>query len=109
MIITIIFINNNKIKEREIGEAFENIEDTNVKISEYIVYGTHLNIKGSINENITDISNINLILANLNGKEDKIELKYENDGEKIIFYTSDLINKGVNLENIEKRQVSYVY
>lgn len=67
-------------------------------ITEYSIYGTHLNIKGNINFE-ENIKNINIVFKN-NNKEIKYELKYNKENNKIHFYLSNLINEGINLEKL---------
>lgn len=90
----------NNYNKHGMENIFKRIESQSASLTEYIVYGTHLNIKGKINENIQDIKNVNLILADISGKEEKIELNYNEDENSLEFYTSDLINAGIDLENI---------
>lgn len=81
-------------------KIFGKVEEKSADLTEYIIYGTHLNIKGRIQDEISNINKVNLILSNIDGKEEKINLKYKEDGGILEFYTSDLINDGINLEKI---------
>ncbi len=56
-------------------ETFSNIESLNASLTEYIVYGTHLNIKGKILDRLEDVKNVNLVMKS-DAKEEKIELEY---------------------------------
>lgn len=68
-----------------------------VNITEYTIYGTHLNIKGNISLS-ENIENINIVFKN-NNEEIEYELKYTKENNQVYFYLSSLINEGINLEN----------
>ena len=65
------------------------VEEERVNISEYYVYGDHMNMKGSLE--IED-----------NGEDKDIDIISSNDGTKIEFYFSEYINDGLYLDNIER-------
>lgn len=94
----ILTINNNK---RNVKDILECAESDKGEITEYIVYGTHLNIRGVINTEIQKLKKAYLVFAGINGKEKKIELSYEVRDNKIMFSTSELINEGIDLEKLE--------
>ena len=60
------------------------------------IYGIHLNFKGSINLS-SEYRDVKLVLAN--GKDEvEIPIEVSNKDDGISFVTSNLINKGINLE-----------
>ncbi|MGM9881424.1 MAG: N-acetylmuramoyl-L-alanine amidase [Bacilli bacterium] len=81
-------------------------EDEVVDITEYYIYGNHLNIKGNIK-----LSNKNYqsIVLNMHGIEDKdIELKIEEESSKINFYVSETLNEGIYLDDLP-RGIYYLF
>ena len=85
-----------------VKDVFDGVETVEANLSEYIVYGTHLNLKGSIDVNSENIKNVTLCLNTVNRDNKKeVELKYTKKENGIDFYTSDLINEGIDLENID--------
>lgn len=88
-------------KINSINDIFKNVEDKEVSLTEYIVYGTHLNLKGSLKTETDNITNAKLCLMTINRKNLKnIELSYEKTDKGIEFSTSNLINGGVDLEDL---------
>ena len=88
-------------KTKEIKDIFEDIEEKEVLVSEYIVYGTHLNIKGNLEIEVSNIKNVSLELKTAKNENPKeIRLKYNFSDNGIDFSTSELINEGIDLENI---------
>jgi len=87
------------------------IEEEKVEIEEYYIYGTKLNMKGSLTVENLSYDNLELVLYNENLKLEKkesndkkftnIPIKYEQEGNTINFYISELINEGLYLDNIE--------
>ena len=70
-------------------------------ISEYYIYGDHLNIKGNLV--IEDMSYKGVCLNLYNGEVDKdVEIISSNDGTKIDFYFSEYINDGFYLDSLER-------
>lgn len=94
-------INNDKLMEKNIEHIFSEVEAKEANLTEYVVYGTKLNIKGEIEESIEAISSINLVLAGPKDENKKVKLNYNVLDNKISFYTSDLINVGIDLEDIK--------
>ena len=94
-----IIIIKNKEKQEGIQSILDKVETQKADIIEYIVYGTHLNIKGAIIKEIEDVENINLVLVGENGKEEILSLNYEVKDNKIEFWTSELLNEGIDLES----------
>ena len=90
-------------KVNGVKSIFQNIEDTRASLTEYIVYGTHLNMKGNLNIEKTDIESVKLCFKTVDEEKNKeIGLKYEKTTNGINFYTSDLINEGIYLEDIDE-------
>lgn len=76
-------------------------EEELVSISEYYIYGDHLNMKGSLE--ISDMTYQDVYLNLYNGEEDKdIEIVSSNDGNKIEFYFSEYINDGFYLDTLSR-------
>ena len=75
-------------------------EEEFVSVSEYYIYGDHLNIKGSLE--IDDMSYSELYLNLYNGEDNNLEVVSSNDGTKIEFYFSDKINDGFHLDTLER-------
>ncbi len=91
------FVYVNYLKE-EIPKIIPEKEVAN--ITEYYIYGNHLNIKGNIE--LDDFNYTSFVLT-LHSKKDKdIELKTEEDGRSINFYLSEYINDGLYLDDIER-------
>lgn len=86
--------------------VFANVEKENaVLLSEYIVYGNHFNLKGSLNIDNSNIKNVSLYFCTVNEENDRyIDLKYQNTLNGIEFFTSELINEGIDLEQIEENE-----
>ena len=88
-------------KVKIINSVFENIDEEEALLTEYIVYGTHLNIKGSLNIGNQNVSDVKLCFKTANEQNIKeINLDYTNNNNNIEFSTSDLINEGIYLENL---------
>jgi len=76
-------------------------------ISEYYIYGDHLNIRGSLE--IEDMTYKEICLNLYNGEVDKdAEIISSNDGTKIDFYFSEYINDGFYLDSLERGKY-YLY
>lgn len=88
-------------KVTSIKDIFEGIETKQALVSEYIVYGTHLNIKGNIDLEDTNIQKVKISFRTINEEEPKeIELTHQKTDKGIEFSTSNLINEGIYLENL---------
>lgn len=78
-------------------------------ISEYIVYGNHLNFKGNLNIDNYNIKNLSLYFSTINEENEKnVDLKYQKIENGVEFSTSELINEGIDLEKIESNEY-YVF
>ena len=84
---------------------FENINtSTNVNITKYIVYGTHLNIEGTAT--IPKISGINLdkaeiIVKNIDNDETIVNSVYTYSDNLLSFSTIENLNTGIDLEALK--------
>ena len=101
LVVLIIFIIFGYLYINRDKKAYEDINDLNITqdklgiINDYYIYGNHFNIRGSIDID-NDITNYKLVLKN---KDKEIDLDCNFDD--INFFTSDLINKGVNLDKLD--------
>ena len=83
---------------------FENVNtSTSVNVTKYIVYGTHLNIEGTIS--IPKISGIyidkaDIIVKNIDDEEIIINSQYTYSDNLLSFSTIDKLNTGIDLENL---------
>lgn len=75
-------------------------EEEKVSISEYYIYGDHMNMKGSLE--IEDMTYQDICLTLYNGIDNDIEILSSDDGTKIEFYFSEYINDGFYLDNLER-------
>ncbi len=102
LVISIIFlIHHIAVKRAGMEGIFAGTEKQNANLTEYVIYGTHLNLKGQINDNISEIKSVNLIFRDIDGNTEKMPLKFEENEAGVYFYTSNLINDGINLEKIK--------
>ena len=89
-----------------ISSVFEDVDkNTNVEVSKYIIYGTHLNIEGNVE--IPEISGINIdkseiILKDINNNETTINSEYTYSDGNLSFSTIDKLNSGLYLEDLSK-------
>lgn len=75
-------------------------EEQKVNISEYYIYGDHLNIKGNLE--IEDMTYQEIYLNLYDGEKDNdIDIITNNDGNKIDFYLSEYINDGFYLDDLK--------
>lgn len=72
-------------------------EEETVSISEYYIYGDHLNMKGSLE--IDDMTYEDASLVLYNGEDNAVEVISSNDGKRIEFYFSEYINDGFYLDD----------
>lgn len=88
-------------KVSSIKDIFKTVETEEAIVSEYIVYGTHLNIKGSLEVENSNIEKVSLSLKTINTKDQQeINMEYETTENGIEFSTSELINEGIYLEEL---------
>lgn len=75
-------------------------EEQKVNISEYYIYGDHLNIKGNLE--IEDMTYQEIYLNLYDGEKDNdIDIISSNDGNKIDFNLSEYINDGFYLDDLK--------
>lgn len=74
-------------------------EEELVDVSEYYIYGDHLNIKGSLE--IEDMTYKDIVLTLYNGEDNDVQITSNSDGSKIEFYFSEYINEGFYLDSLE--------
>lgn len=75
------------------------VEEEKVNVSEYYIYGNHLNIKGRL-----DIDNLNyedICLVLYNGEEKNYDVNDEKEDNSISFTTSEYINEGMYIDNLD--------
>lgn len=101
-----IIFQNNKIPEKNNDKNIK-IEQSYADLTDAYIYGTHLNIEGKLELNITDIENMTLILE---AQEEQLEynLKYGIKESEVMFTTCEYINKGINLEKLSKENYTFL-
>ena len=73
-----------------------------VTISKLYIYGTNLNLEGSITKINAKYTDLKLILFNPeNGKQKEYEINYSKNVNTVKFNLSDEINNGIYLDNIK--------
>lgn len=98
---TLILVNNIHKNEQK-KQILSNIEDEVMKIEKYYVYGTHFNVEGLIsNIDISNIIDINFILTDASNNKKEYNAIYTIVDNKVQINTSNLINEGIYLEDIE--------
>ena len=116
VIILMILLINNIIKGKDqeadsvetasITEEISNMieKDIYANISRYIVYGTHLNLEGSIEFKVDNlIDNAQIVAKSSSDEEIIIDTEYEYDDNILSFSTIEEINTGLNLETLETK------
>ncbi len=98
--------NTDNLIEKRLISMFENIDNNaTAKINKYIIYGTHLNLEGTIE--IPKISKISIDSAHiiLNDSETEISLdtNYTYHDNILSFSTLSELNKGINLEKLNTK------
>lgn len=76
------------------------VEEEKANITEYHVYGNHLNLTGELEITDKDYKDIKLLLYN--GDQKDIDITISIEEGKIIFTTSDYLNEGIYLDDIQK-------
>ncbi len=106
LVITYIYtLNNTSSNKEEIDLTNKLLKDAQselVNLNKYVVYGTHLNMNGKIDINLTkeNIDDVRLVFKNIYGEEINFDVSYKYDEESIRFGTSENINEGINLEEL---------
>ena len=99
------FLSNERKEAKLTKELLTNTSEKYAEIDKYIVYGTHLNIEGKINEKIYEdnIISAELVFKSIEDKTQTFEIEYEmSNDDKFTFYTSENINEGIDLEDLKK-------
>lgn len=103
----VAYVEMSKNKEEPLVAELERVQ-----ITEYFIYGTNLNLKGTLTLENPSFEEIDLVLYNKDLKLEKDEPKekrftsipiiYELNENNINFYISETINEGIYLDNIDK-------
>lgn len=92
------------IEEQKKSELFSLVNNSNfVDVSKYTIYGTHFNLEGTldlIQLSGIKITNVDLIVKNLGGDEFILDSSFNFSDNTLSFSTTDKINKGLNLEQL---------
>lgn len=100
VIFAVAMVGKTKVQKDHMKEIFESLEIAEAELTEYVVYGTHLNLKGELKGTTEDVNSVNLLLSDLSGEKKNVKVDYEIDSNKISFSTSDIINEGIDLEDL---------
>ena len=108
IIVAIISIYNN-LKEKEVlseelnikSEIFKDVGTSTAKVSKYIVYGTHLNLEGTLNISNPSIDSARLIIRTKEIEDITINTEYSIENNILQFTTGENINEGINLESFD--------
>lgn len=101
--VAVFAVSNMKTEQKNkdvMKEIFESVEMQEANLTEYIVYGTHLSIKGELVDQISNIKSVALLFSGLSEENREIELNYEKTANGITFSTPELLNEGIDLENM---------
>lgn len=88
-----IYLKTNKIPRID-------VEEEKAEVDKFFIYGNHLNFSGSLNIDSVNYDDIKLVLYN--GEYKEFNINSEKEGTKIIFNTSDYINEGMFIDNLER-------
>lgn len=92
------------LEEKKMSFFSSIVKNANVNVTKYSIYGTHFNLEGTLDiipiSGIT-VNYVDLIIKNLNGNEIILESDFNYSDNTISFSTSDEINNGLDLENLE--------
>lgn len=108
LIYTKIKNDNNKetIAAQQTETLFSSLDPSyTASITKYIIYGTHLNIEGTINiPKISGISiySVDLILKTVDGNEINLDCSHDYKNSILSFSTINEINKGLDLESLSQ-------
>ena len=102
--ITYNYFNEESKKERATQTLFENVNKKQAKITKYIVYGTHLNIEGKLEQKLYEdnILDAKLILKDIDNHIQEFDIEYELSKKEFTFKTSTQINEGIKLDDLKK-------
>lgn len=100
-----LIIQNNKettTTSASVDEILDIIDEENeAEVSRYIVYGTYLNVEGSIDISDSDIKDVTVVAKKSTGEEIEIDTSYDYEDGELSFSTLDNINEGLDLETLE--------
>ena len=83
-------------------KIFSNIGDRIAEVNQYYVYGTHFNIECKIaGIEVSNVKDIKYVLVDISENAKEYDAIYETSENEIKVITSDLINEGIYLEDIE--------
>lgn len=108
LISILIYSLNNTTSIKEIKdlkeELFKSVQTELVNTNSYFIYGTHLNINGilALNFKNDNVSEIKIVLRDIHGKELVYDVDYKLDVESVRFSTSEKINNGIDLDEIDQ-------
>ena len=85
-----------------IGDIIDMVESGQANVSRYIVYGTHLNLEGSLDITNPEIEDVKIAIKKASGEETLVDTTYEYENGNLSFSTLDKINKGLDLESLEE-------
>lgn len=91
----------NKVNTKEDEYNLLSIIEKNASITNYYIYGNHFNINGILDVNDINPDDLSLILKNKD-EEIYLDCNFEVIDNKINFYTSNLINRGINLDKLNR-------
>lgn len=80
---------------------FKDVDKQYINLDEYYIYGTYLNIKGSmVLEDGRTVEDLNLFFTNKEGIETEINISHETQDNVLTYYASTEINDGINLDEL---------
>ena len=83
-------------------QIFLAVEDELFVVNEYYIYGTHFNIKGNISDiESKNLKDIKVVILDSWDKEIEYPVKYRIEDDIIKVETSELINEGIYLDDID--------
>ena len=93
------------IKNKNIKDIFKMLENEKINIEEYYIYGTHFNINGKLSIiDTSEIKDVKISFLQNNKKETEYKCIYKVDDKNIEISTSEFINHGIYLEDINYGQ-----
>ena len=84
-----------------LGDIIDIIEDGQADVSRYIVYGTHLNLEGSLDITNPEIKDVKIVAKKASGDEVAVDTTYDYKKGNLSFSTLDKINTGLDLESLD--------
>lgn len=110
IILSISFFNNLNTLEtiavkKDFNSILTNLNVSFANIDSFLIYGTHLNIKGNIDITPleeTKIDTLSIVLKSQDLEEIEYPVNYDISNNKLNFYVSNNINDGIYLDNIEE-------